>query len=557
MESITKSQILESIGKVYDKAKDCAMKDTYFEEVATDLELLSQYFKTSKNQAFFISVVFALNMMDSNVDMHNLVKYVDCNPMKILQYSDDFEYLYKRGIFKKQKSYRRVKVITKNEQFYIAENVIDAILQNKPVPEVEVRNIETIVDVLELLYNLGKQRSEEDLSTLELFEDIEKTLETYADFPLIRMVKQMDLDTEDAYLFLYLTWKTITGDPYVDLGKAMSGIYDRQSKIVAETQRVLTGEYILIKNELVVVEPANFFNDTEIKLTDKAHNILQECEIKLFGKKAKLDNIIEHESIVENKLIFDLEEMKQIDTLQNLLQDDNFKEVRARLTQKGLSQGVAVLLHGAPGTGKTEIVKQLAKTTQRKILKVEISNTKSKWFGDSEKNIKRIFTNYKEYAKNCAQVPILFFNEADAIFAQRKNSSSSNVAQTENAIQNILLEELENFEGILMATTNLMDNLDAAFERRFLFKILFAKPNAAIRAQIWKLKMPNLSMENCNKLGQQFEFSGGQIDNIIRKSEIDEIIKGTSVSYERITNYCFEETVSHKKTGIGFGVQPS
>jgi SpoVK/Ycf46/Vps4 family AAA+-type ATPase len=128
----------------------------------------------------------------------------------------------------------------------------------------------------------------------------------------------------------------------------------------------------------------------------------------------------------------------------------------------------------------------LAIDTNREIMKVEISQSKSMWFGESEKIIKRIFTDYKAFAKESKQTPILLFNEADAILSKRNAAGSSNVAQTENAIQNILLEEFENFEGILIATTNLASNLDTAFERRFLYKVQFQKPSVNIRAKIWK-----------------------------------------------------------------------
>lgn len=161
--------------------------------------------------------------------------------------------------------------------------------------------------------------------------------------------------------------------------------------------------------------------------------------------------------------------MKQLETLKNLLPEEKFVETQKRLKEKGLPEGITVLLHGHPGTGKTEVVNQLAKATNRQIMKVDISQTKSKWFGESEKMIKKIFTDYQNFAKDCDQTPILLFNEADAIISKRKDLNSSNVAQTENALQNIILEELENFAGILMATTNLAENLDSAFDRKISF----------------------------------------------------------------------------------------
>ena len=115
-------------------------------------------------------------------------------------------------------------------------------------------------------------------------------------------------------------------------------------------------------------------------------------------------------------------------------------------------------------------------------MQIDISTTKSAWFGESEKKIKEVFTDYKELCNKmkklkCGRNPILLFNECDAVFSKRKDISYSNTAQTENSIQNIILEEMENLEGILIATTNLTDNLGPAFERRFLFKIQFENPS--------------------------------------------------------------------------------
>jgi SpoVK/Ycf46/Vps4 family AAA+-type ATPase len=148
----------------------------------------------------------------------------------------------------------------------------------------------------------------------------------------------------------------------------------------------------------------------------------------------------------------------------------------------------------------------------------------------------------------------LFFNEADAIIAKRKEVNFSNVSDTENRIQNILLEEIENFEGILIATTNLANNIDTAFERRFLFKIEFQKPSITAKSQIWKSKMPHLSNEDCELLASKFDFSGGQIDNIVRKNEINEIIHGKKVNVKTLVEFCKEETLSvqFSRTQIGF-----
>ena len=252
-------------------------------------------------------------------------------------------------------------------------------------------------------------------------------------------------------------------------------------------------------------------------------------------------------------MFYNEKEYCKIVEIASIIENKSFKKLQERMLAKSMSTGIAVLFHGAPGTGKTESVYQLAKKTGREIMTVDISNTKSKWFGDSEKIIKRIFTDYREYMQENERCPILFFNEADAVIAKRKDANSSNLAQTENAIQNILLEELEKFNGILFATTNLAKNLDAAFERRFLFKVEFTKPEPLVSSKIWQSKLPMLSDDKCLELAKLFDFSGGQIDNIVRKCNMSEIIHGEFPVYLKIYDYCGEETIkTTTRKVIGF-----
>ena len=121
-----------------------------------------------------------------------------------------------------------------------------------------------------------------------------------------------------------------------------------------------------------------------------------------------------------------------------------------------------------------------------------------------------------------------------------------------NTIQNIFLEELENFDGILIATTNLVGNMDKAFERRFLFKVEINKPETSVKANIWKEKLPDLKNDEVLRLASNFDFSGGQIENIARKKEIEEILQGKEIAIEEIFNFCKSELFEKTNTKIGF-----
>ena len=226
----------------------------------------------------------------------------------------------------------------------------------------------------------------------------------------------------------------------------------------------------------------------------------------------------------------------------------------ARLEEKGLAKGIAVLLYGAPGTGKTESVLQWARESGRDVVHVDISAAKSMWYGESEKIVKDIFTRYKRLCRRSQVKPILLFNEADAIFSKRKAvGHGGSIDQTENTIQNIILEEMEKLEGILIATTNLADNLDRAFERRFLFKIRFEKPSVEVKRSIWLDKLPGLSPDDAARLASEYDFSGGEIDNVVRKATMIEVLDGTPPSIETIVGLCGEEKIGKERTRIGFG----
>jgi SpoVK/Ycf46/Vps4 family AAA+-type ATPase len=189
---------------------------------------------------------------------------------------------------------------------------------------------------------------------------------------------------------------------------------------------------------------------------------------------------------------------------------------------------------------------------------VDISKTKSMWFGQSEKIIKDAFDRYRfvvETAIKCGEPePLMFFNEADGVIGKRRDLGSGNTAQTENSIQNIILQEMENLTGILIATTNFIQNLDKAFERRFIFKVEFAKPTLAARVSIWQTMLPGLSSGKIQDLASRFDFTGGQIENIARKYEVEQLITGKEASLELLITFCNEEKIEKNESRIGFGV---
>jgi SpoVK/Ycf46/Vps4 family AAA+-type ATPase len=231
---------------------------------------------------------------------------------------------------------------------------------------------------------------------------------------------------------------------------------------------------------------------------------------------------------------------------------NHYKGLTNRLGKCGMKTGIAVLFYGPPGTGKTESVFQIARQAGRDLLQVTISETKSKWFGESERKIKEVFDRYRKLVEDSEIIPILFFNEADGIFGSRKQTGDSSVDQTENAIQNIILQEMEDLKGIMIATTNMTQNFDKAFDRRFLYKIHFEKPTPEARSHIWKDKISSLTDAAALQFAETHNLSGGQIDNVARKYLMSRVLQGKIPTNQQLEAWCREENLCTEIKKIGF-----
>ena len=312
---------------------------------------------------------------------------------------------------------------------------------------------------------------------------------------------------------------------------------------------IRTGRSLLHKRGIIEYSTSQGLADrTYLRLTHAAcKSLFTELEVSLEEEiPITLKELLTHQDIRPKALFYNAAESRQVDTLADLLSEVRFAEICSRLQKKGLRSGFAALFYGVPGTGKTETVYQLARQSGRDILKVNIAETKSMWLGESEKCIQRIFDNYREMMKRSDSTPILLFNEADAVFSKRQQVDSHQPVQTLNAMQNILLQEMENLEGILIATTNLTHNLDKAFERRFLYKIEFCKPESSVRKAIWQAMMPELSDEVAEHLAERCDLSGGQIENVARRYTVEHILHGTPLTLEGILELCRAERIDER-----------
>lgn len=404
--------------------------------------------------------------------------------------------------------------------------------------EVDFSDIYSIVNVIEDLLDKkgGNKLSEYRFydEVLRVFNKVDKNLD------FIQIINKYSI--QEKLIICHLICRYIDGSTGDRANDFAESLFDNLSRRARFLESVLKLELDIFKDKLVQLEERSGFFDSsaDIELTPKAISLLLQSKDKTKKQefKAHFTKHIKFNSL-KKEIFLDERIAKDINQLKNVCSSKSFNKIIKDLKKANLPLGIVSIFYGFPGTGKTASVYEIAKLTKRDVLQVDISSIQSKWVGESEKNTKAIFDEYKRACEILKSKPILLFNEADALISKRLDVTSA-VGQMNNTMQNILLEELENFEGIFMATTNLIDNMDDAFSRRFLNKIKFDRPTAKTRTYIWKSKLKDLDDNTYEKLST-YDLSGGQIENVSRKYLINKILNQKEFDYNEILNYIKEE----------------
>ena len=377
---------------------------------------------------------------------------------------------------------------------------------------------------------------------------LRKLIEINFHLPVAKLIQNLNLTDEEIIIILSMYCHAIDGQ-YFSFNAFLVNIFPSQITRMKLKKQFLTGSSPLLISNIVKIEDGHFSTVDFLSFTENGLD-------KVFGEEKSLLNVklassefakvITSKDIVERKLFYNAEEDTSMLRLLKLLEEDKFLSLQTNLNNLGLQKGLAILLYGAPGTGKTESVLQLAKHTGRDLFKIDISTIRDKYIGESEKHTSKIFEDYRIRLKQTGRTPILFINEADALICSRTSVKSS-ADQMNNSMQNILLDEMDRFEGIMICTTNLETNPDPAFERRFLYKIKLSIPSIQVRTEILKARIPLLTTHQAHELSTRFELSGGQVDNIHRKLITEELIQGKKPQFDCIERLCMEEKIH----GIG------
>ncbi len=546
--------IITALDRVLDLAEDSHLSDEFWEAVKNPSAFLRKELGMTNMQIVALAMLIEAG---ESLSWRKMGNFVGCSRLSMMVYSEEIEELVtKRWAIRK--GCRDISGYF--EGIALAPGVVTALRHNKPfVPEkLDGLTEQQFVDKLES--HIEKSMRDHDISFKDVEEWMQQLVKANSDLPLCQHVLRFDDIHIQSLLLLivvdYAQWEGTDGEGLTI--QTIDELYPEDFECDGLRYELRNGTHPLIDYGYIEHKCNDGQADTEqYMLTRKTKAELLSAYSPSHSKCRRMrfdDRFLKsHNAIREKSLFFNTSEQEQIDRLTSLLSVENLPSVQQRLEEQGMRKGFACLFYGAPGTGKTETVLQIARQTGRDLMQVDIAGLRDKWVGESEKNIKEVFARYRRLCQNSEVMPILFFNEADAIINKRTENVEHSVDKMDNAMQNIILQEIEDLDGILIATTNLTSNLDKAFERRFLYKVEFHKPDTDVKTKIWRSMLKDISADDARQLASHFDFSGGQIENIARKRTVDYILSGKFASLDEIEGYCRAELLGGKeRRSIGF-----
>lgn len=543
---MTEKSILQLMDLLSERSDDSKLGDRFWADNQDAAAALASRLNITPLQAVLLSI--CLRHGPRNVDYNDISRHLDISNIRALEYSEELNTLIRAR-------YLKFHDAKDEDSFDVPRTVIRA-FKNNDIPEPPKKTGLNIHELFDRLNDYFEDLDDNAIAPGELYHELKELFKANGHLSFTRELNGLKIDRCNDWMVLVIVCHyLINKDDDRITFEQIEDVFRCKSSFNEAKAALKEGSHYLMQEGLIEhVCEEGIANTSQIHLTAKARQILL-SEFQLHSSDTAVAGLTKPESLIEKTLFYTDSNEKQVDELETFLMPERYKEIRERMKATGYRSGFACLFYGSPGTGKTETVYQLARKTCRSILAINVPEIKSKWVGDSEKNIKAVFDRYRLLVQRSEVAPILLFNEADAIFGQRMEGAQNAVDKMENSIQNIILQEMESLDGVLIATTNLTQNLDAAFERRFLYKICFDRPDSTVREKIWHTMIPSLSSQECHDLAVSYELSGGQMENVSRKFMINAILHGDETDrMEVLRSYCGAEKLENKTQSkrIGF-----
>ncbi|MFA5229543.1 MAG: ATP-binding protein [Candidatus Paceibacterota bacterium] len=539
--------LLQNIEQIIEMSESSELSDVFFDQAKPYIDFVKDKFHLSDIATIFFAV-FVNNNDSCYISVKKLADHFKCRKIRIMRYGESFLELERRRLVRCKRSDNEI-------GYRIPADVIYALHDGRDIEPKQISDLSQD-DFFSRLNDLFLERKESEIRYDHLAIEMDELVNANLHLNVCQIVNKHRYTDREKILLLYICHAMVNEDEdYVSFYE-MQLIFEFKDLLFIK-KTLKHGTNPLIEDQWIENTRSDDFIDANYyQLTDKAKQELIGIDLSQRDAIQNGNNYVMHGTIGKKDLFFDAQVQEQIEQLTDLLMPENFESVQKRLSSNGMRNGFSCLFYGPPGTGKTECVYQIARKTGRNILTVDFSEIKSKWVGESEKNVKKLFDIYRNKVSSSDAAPIFLFNEADALLGTRLETLRS-VDKMENALQNIILQEMENLNGIMIATTNLTKNLDEAFERRFIYKINFLKPHRDTKRKIWQAMLQSLPDAYAEELASRFDFSGGQIENIVRKITVELVLTGKEPSFEMIHEFCRNEQMNHfdRRPRIGFNSQ--
>jgi len=537
-------EIIKVLNKLNDNSKDLLSNEILLNNFCNEIDLVTSFFKLNLKEAILISVLSINYLNGEKINLVKAMRLLGFNSIEILKNGAYIKCYKTKGWIK----FRRKMFSSNIIEYDFTKNFIDAILNNneKLLERKKPTSLsEAIIEIRKLILNNSTDYDLDEFIDVTLIE-----INEYTNYGLIdKILNNNEIDEFEKLIIFWILFDFLEGKKSFDFDMVLNKIIQDPYYILNYKTKIKNCKSNLFKLEYFTFDYSDFGNLENIVLGKKLENLVNiEKIIPNYSGPKNIRNckLIKYNKIDYKKLFFNEENLNNIEIINHVLDQKNYTKIIKQLTSNLVSSNLSIILYGLPGTGKTEYIKQLAKLTKRDIYQVDISNIKDLWVGNSEKNLKLIFNEYNQVLKTNKKTPILLFNEADAILGKRINVSSS-VDQVFNSLQNILLQELEDFIGIFVATTNNITNIDNAFDRRFVFKIQLQLPNESTRYLILKEKFPEINDDVILKIARLYKLSGGQITNIKKRILLDTLVHKSSDKLDiYFEKYVIDETKFRK-----------
>ncbi|EOH5296378.1 AAA family ATPase, partial [Campylobacter jejuni] len=350
---------------------------------------------------------------------------------------------------------------------------------------------------------------------------------------LADIFKEYNLEHKEQIIFLALLKEEYALSNESSISREMNSLLSliSENDLERHKNKKLLQENAPLLNLIEYDEYLNAFGDIS-----KSFFIIDEILQRIINFEPKQSKKIKIESVLKDQDIFELiepstdindiimpENTKEL--LENILKQQD-KKVLERLHSWGIKSNknieAKIIFYGPAGTGKTMSALAMAKSMKKSVLSFDCSKILSKWVGESEQNVRKIFDTYKNIVQTCKQSPILLLNEADQFLSTRVDGNSGS-DKMHNQMQNIFLEQIERFSGVIIATTNFLESLDSAFSRRFDYKIEFKKPDFKDRLKIWEKFLPKKALFEKDfdiNILSNYELSGAQILMVVKNTAL-------------------------------------